>query len=106
MKRVIILSPYKGDIEANIQYAWECVIDSLRRHEAPFASHLFYTEVMNDTDPAQRSLGFQCEEAWLRGSELVAVYTDRGLSPGMIKTINLISVSPELLLPIEMRSIK
>jgi len=106
MRRVLILSPYKGDIEANVAYAWECVIDSMKRGEAPWASHLFYTEIMNDADPAQRSLGFACEYAWLRVCDLLAVYTDRGLSSGMVKTINSASVDPTLSIPIELRSLK
>ncbi len=106
MKRVIILSPYKGDVEANVEYAWSCVLDSMKRGEAPWASHLFYTQIMNDSDPAQRALGFECEAAWLRGADLIAVYLDRGMSSGMMKTINMVSSSPEILIPIEMRSIE
>src|SRR5882724_4221987 len=102
MKRVVIISPYKGAVEENVQYAWQCVLDSLKRHEAPFASHLFYTVVMNDNDPAQRSLGFACEEAWLAVADLAAVYTDRGLSSGMIKTINMLSQHLTIRVPIEM----
>lgn len=106
MKRVIILSPFKGDEAANVEYGWSCVIDSMRRGEAPWASHLFYTVIMNDSDPAQRSMGFACEFAWLKAADLIAVYTDRGLSPGMIKTINQVSLDPLILIPIEIRSIE
>jgi len=106
MKRVLLLSPYKGDIEANVAYAWECVLDSLRRREAPWASHLFYTQIMNDSDPAQRSLGFQCEAAWLPVAQLLAVYTDLGISAGMAQTINRVSADPSLALPVELRSIR
>src|SRR5260221_1819833 len=99
MKRVIILSPYKGDIAANVEYGWRCVIDSMRRGEAPWASHLFYTQILNDADPAQRSLGFACEATWLQVADLIAVYTDRGLSSGMVKTINKVSANPTLSIP-------
>jgi len=105
VKRVLILSPFKGDIAANVEYAWRCVIDSMQRGEAPWASHLFYTQIMNDSNPAQRSLGFQCEEAWLRAADLVAVYTDRGMSSGMIKTINMIGESYPWV-PLQLRSLK
>lgn len=106
MKRVIILSPFKGDEFANVEYGWRCVIDSMRRGEAPWASHLFYTQIMNDADPAQRSLGFACEEAWLQAADLIVAYIDRGMSSGMMKTINMVSQSPEYLIPIEIRSLK
>ena len=106
MKRVLVLSPYKGDIEANVAYGWRCVLDSLKRKEAPFASHLFYTSVMDDSDPAQRSLGFACEEVWLECAEIVAVYIDRGLSRGMVQTINLLAKHRVIHIPVEMRSIE
>lgn len=44
MKRVILESPYAGDVERNLTYARECVRDSLSRGEAPIASHLLYTQ--------------------------------------------------------------
>jgi len=44
MTRVIIESPYAGDIEVNLKYAKLCILDSLKRGEAPLASHLLYTQ--------------------------------------------------------------
>lgn len=35
MRRVILESPYAGDVEANIAYARRCIADCLRRGEAP-----------------------------------------------------------------------
>jgi len=87
LKCVIILSPYKGAIALNVEYAKRCVLDSMRRFEAPFASHLIYTQVLNDSDPHQRALGFQAEAAWAKYAELLAVYTDLGISSGMRKTM-------------------
>ena len=40
MQRVIIESPYAGEIDKNTAYARRCMRDSLDRGEAPFASHL------------------------------------------------------------------
>ena len=40
MRLVIVESPYAGDVEANEEYARQCVRDSLMRGEAPIASHL------------------------------------------------------------------
>jgi len=41
MKKVIIESPYAGNIEQNIKYRLRaCLKDSLTRGEAPLASHL------------------------------------------------------------------
>ena len=60
MREFILLeSPFAGDVEANKKYAAEAVRDSLRRGEAPFASHLFYTQFLDDDIPAERSLGIE-----------------------------------------------
>src|SRR5690606_24498929 len=45
---VIIESPYSGDVERNTEYARSCLLDSLRRGEAPIASHLLHTQVLED----------------------------------------------------------
>lgn len=84
MKRVLIESPYAGDVERNEAYARECMWDSLARGEAPFASHLLYTQVLNDTIPDEREAGVNAGFAWAEHADLVAVYVDFGYSPGML----------------------
>lgn len=85
MKRVVIESPYAGDVAANVTYARRCLLDSLRRGEAPFASHLLYTQdgVLSDLLPEERSLGIAAGLAWGTVAQLAAVYLDRGVSEGM-----------------------
>lgn len=82
---VIIESPLAGDVEANVAYAKECMRDSLRRGEAPFASHLFYAQpgILDDLVPEERALGIEVGLAWGDAAELTAVYVDRGVSKGM-----------------------
>lgn len=41
---VVVESPYAGDVERNVAYAKRCVLDCLKRGEAPYASHLFFTQ--------------------------------------------------------------
>ena len=82
--RVIIESPYAGrDVEANVRYARRCLKDSLDRGESPFASHLLYTQVLDDNYKHERQLGMQRAFAWYANADYVAVYTDRGISNGM-----------------------
>jgi hypothetical protein len=52
MKRVILESPFAGDVERNLRYARAALRDSLHRGEAPLASHLLYTQpgVLLDAD--------------------------------------------------------
>ena len=86
MTRLVILeSPYAGDDEANLTYARDALADSLRRGEAPIASHLLYTQpgVLDDTVPEERRLGINAGLAWGRVADVTVVYADRGITPGM-----------------------
>ena len=85
MKRVILESPYAGDVERNIQYARECLKDSLKRGEAPIASHLLYTQkgVLDDNIPEERKLGIDAGLAWKEVADLHVFYIDFGMSKGM-----------------------
>jgi hypothetical protein len=85
MKRVILESPYAGDIEKNVAYARACVRDSLSRGEAPIASHLLYTKpgILRDEDHAERNWGIAAGLAWGKVAEATVVYTDLGISGGM-----------------------
>lgn len=80
---VKIESPYRGDIPLNIAYAKLAMLDSILRGEAPIATHLLYTEVLNDYDEVERALGISLGYEWLQASDLVAFYIDLGMSPGM-----------------------
>lgn len=85
MRKVIIESPYAGDIERNVAYARAAVRDSVKRGEAPYASHLFFTQpgVLNDDHPQERQLGIDAGLAWGECAEATVVYTDLGMSRGM-----------------------
>lgn len=85
MRLVIIESPYAGDIEANTDYARQCVRDSLSRGEAPIASHLLYTQpgILRDEVPDERQWGIDAGLAWRKVAEASVVYTDHGISRGM-----------------------
>lgn len=84
---VIIESPYAGDIAANESYARACLLDCLRRGEAPIASHLLHTQVLDDMQPDERELGIEAGLAWYRVADKCVVYADRGVSGGMAKGI-------------------
>lgn len=83
--KVILESPYSGDVETNVRYARACVRDSLKRGEAPLASHLLYTQdgILDDTVPEERDLGIGAGLAWLKEADKHVFYVDRGLSGGM-----------------------
>jgi hypothetical protein len=89
-KRVIVESPFKGatpeEQEKNIQYARACAHDCIvNHHEAPFLSHLLYTQpgILNDAFAEERMLGIEAGLAWGEVAEATIVYYDLDISPGM-----------------------
>lgn len=85
MKRVIIESPYAGEVGRNLLYVRACMHDSLLRGEAPFASHALYTQrgVLRDENIEERTRGIQAGFAWRTEGVLTAFYVDLGWSSGM-----------------------
>lgn len=88
MVLVIIESPFAGNVKKNTAYAKKCMRDCLERGEAPFASHLLYTQCLDDNKPAERVTGIEAGLAWGKMAAKTVVYTDRGISPGMEIGIN------------------
>jgi len=90
IRLVILESPYAGDVQQNIEYARRCLADCLRRGEAPFASHLLYTQpgVLDDAVPAERRLGIEAGLAWGDRAHVTVCYIDRGITPGMQQGID------------------
>lgn len=82
-RRVIVESPFAGDVDSNGTYARKCMLDSLRRNEAPMLSHLLYTQVLDDGLPYDRATGILAGFAWRHGAAATVVYLGRGLSDGM-----------------------
>lgn len=94
MPMVIVESPYAGHgwwplsvfrRWRNVRYARACVADCLRRGEAPFASHLLYTQsgVLRDNVPDERRLGILAGLEIGRRAEKTVLYADLGMTDGM-----------------------
>lgn len=87
MNRVIIESPYRGETREqklkNKIYLQECINDSLRRGEAPFASHQMYTDALDDNVPNQRTWGVYAGYEWWDAANKIVFYVDYGWSTGM-----------------------
>lgn len=85
MRRVIIESPYAGDVETNLHYLRAATRDCLERGEAPFASHGLYTQpgVLDDGAPTEREWGIQAGFAWRQVADATVVYGDLGITRGM-----------------------
>ena len=76
MRRVILESPFAGDIEAHVAYARRCLRDCLARGEAPIASHLLYPQILDDSIAAERALGIAAGLGWLRLAEAMVAYIE------------------------------
>lgn len=87
-KTVCVESPLKGDLPKNLEYARQCLRYVLDKGHAPFASHLLYTQVLDDRVKWQRDkslnagidFGRLCEERWF--------FTGLGMSEGMKLALN------------------
>lgn len=90
MKLVILESPFAGDVERNIAYAKKCMKDCFKRNEAPFASHLLYTQagILDDNNPEERKLGINAGLLWGKVAEETVVYCDLGITEGMKEGIH------------------
>lgn len=104
MKRIVLESPFAGNIELNVAYAKACVRNMLLKNEAPIASHLLFTQpgVLDDNNPEQRKLGIEAGHTWTDVSDGIAVYTDFGISKGMQQGIDRAKYN---LVPIEYRQL-
>ena len=79
-------SPFAGNTELNILYARFCMHDSLVNHnEAPFASHLLYTQphVLRDDVPRERETGISAGRDFSDMTQKTVMYLDLGISSGM-----------------------
>jgi hypothetical protein len=85
MRRVVLESPYAGNIKRNVIYARLCIRDCLLRGESPIASHLLFTQdgILKDDVPLERKLGMDAGHAWMVAADACVVYVDFGLSHGM-----------------------
>lgn len=89
MRCVIVESPYAGDVAENLRYGRACLADCLKRGEAPYASHLLYTQpgVLDDSQPEQREHGITAGLALGLRCDATVVYIDRGVTAGMRRGI-------------------
>lgn len=105
MRLVILESPYAGDVISNLTYARMWMRDCLLRGEAPFASHLLYTQdgILDDKLPAERAAGIEAGLQWGAAAEATVVHTDFGISSGMAQGVKR---AKEMGRPIEYRTLQ
>lgn len=91
MRLVIVESPYAATpyrtLAQHREYLLAALADCFRRGESPMASHHLYPEILKDEDPYERELGIMAGMAWGAHCDLVAVYSQLGVSSGMSQAI-------------------
>lgn len=84
---VLVESPYWHsnplEVIKNVDYLKLCILDCLKRGEFPYASHLFFTQVLDDNNQDERQLGIDAWLAWGAKADKTVIYTDRGISRWM-----------------------
>ena len=102
MRRVILESPWSGNIRKHRNYARKAVRDCLKRNEAPIASHLLFTQpgVLKDAINEERALGIDAGLAWSEAADAAVFYADYGFSTGMLAALE---HHAELGTPVEVR---
>ncbi len=77
-KLVYIASPYAGGMERNIIFARQACRYCIAEGHVPVAPHLLYTQLLDDSDPAQRQAGLAlglklleyADELWICGDSI------------------------------------
>ena len=81
--KVVLESPLSGNVKRNTEYLILCMRDCFEKKEYPFASHMLYTQCLNDDIKKERDLGIKAGLEWGKGAEKTVVYIDFGISKGM-----------------------
>lgn len=83
---VLVLTPWESGPKGRVrQYIRMCIRDCLVREEIPWASHVMFawTEALYDDDPEQRAEGLAVAKQMSKRCDLIAVYSDLGVTSGM-----------------------
>lgn len=85
----ILESPYAGktskETEQNVEFARNVCRSLIIEGFNPYASHLFFIQILDDLEPEQRSLGIQLGFGWARHAKVVvfALRPGQEMSKGM-----------------------
>ena len=76
MKRVIVCSPYRGHVEANVARARAACREVALSGAWPLAPHLLFPQFLDDRIDAERDRGIWCGLAWLTAADELLVVGD------------------------------
>lgn len=88
-KLIYICSPYRGEVERNLQYARELTRIALDNDFVPITPHLYLTQAVNDEVPKEREKGMMAGKELLKHCKYILIGSKYGLSEGMLEEIEL-----------------
>ena len=50
--------------DRNREYLHACLLDCMSQGETPYASHMFFTQFLDDTNPSEQLAGMNAGKAW------------------------------------------
>lgn len=87
---VVVESPYAGDVDKNTAFAQNVCRWCVEEGYNPYASHLFFTQFLDDNDPDERATGIACGLEWGKNADRVVVALRPGedMSRGMARGVD------------------
>jgi len=79
----IIESPFKGDVNGHLNYAYNSMVPLMERGHLPFGSHFIYTQVLDDQVERERTLGIYSGLEMYHVCPNSVYLLDMGASSGM-----------------------
>lgn len=83
MKRIFVCSPYRAvrpkDVDLNIARALRACSEIFKAGHAPFAPHLIYPRVLDDSVEHDRNLGISAGISWLLSADEMWVFGARAM---------------------------
>lgn len=83
----LVLTPFMAEYPnlANKMHRYSLLAtrNSLKRHEAPVATSLFYYSTLNIHTSIEKDIGLQSMLSWIPNCDLLAIYCDYGITQAM-----------------------
>lgn len=87
MKKIYVASPFRGDVESNIQKAREYARAIMLEGNLPIVPHIYFTQFLDDNIEYERNMGIFVGLHILEACDELRVYGDT-ISEGMLREIH------------------
>ena len=88
-KMCYVCSPYRWDIERNVNYAKNLVKDLIIDWYNPLASHLYHTNIISDDIPEERKIWMDLWLDWIYYCRYIKIWDEFWISEWMKAEIKL-----------------